>query len=121
MKVTGLPTNVNDEEVELYFETQKFGGRKGSIKKCVIEQNGVAFIEFDDPEGTAVKHAMQTRHYACTHKHTELTHTHTELTHTHTSRLFTTSMSSHTAASHTFPSAPFLASLSLADISVSPL
>lgn len=53
MKVTGLPANLNNEEIEVYFETQKSGGRKGSIKKCVIEQNGVAFLEFYDPEGIA--------------------------------------------------------------------
>ena len=51
MKVTGLPANLNKEEIELYFETQKSGGRKACIKKCVVEQNGVAFVEFDNPEG----------------------------------------------------------------------
>ena len=52
VKVTGLPTNLGSDEIEVYFETEKSGGRKGSIKKCVIEHNGVAFIEFDSPEGT---------------------------------------------------------------------
>ena len=74
VKVTGLPTNVNDEEVELYFETQKSGGRKGSIRKCVIENNGVAFLEFDDPEGTAVNHTVQTHHYAHTNTLNSLAH-----------------------------------------------
>ena len=39
------------EDLELYFETAKAGGRKGSIKSCTIEPNGIARIEFDNPEG----------------------------------------------------------------------
>lgn len=39
------------EDLELYFETPKAGGRKGSVKSCTIEPNGTARIEFDNPEG----------------------------------------------------------------------
>ena len=42
---------LDQEELELYFETPRAGGRKGSVISCVIDQDGVARIEFDSPEG----------------------------------------------------------------------
>ena len=51
VKVTGVFEDLGSKDIEVYFESAKSGGRKGSIKKCVIEENGVVFIEFDSPEG----------------------------------------------------------------------
>ena len=52
--VTGLQKNFSNEDIELYFETQKSGGSNGCVKKCIIDRDGVAIIEFNSPEGIYV-------------------------------------------------------------------
>ena len=37
------------------FEMPRAGGRKGSVKSCVIDPDGVARIKFDSPEGQQFK------------------------------------------------------------------
>lgn len=52
--VSGLQKDISNDDIELYFETPNSGGSKGCVKKCIIEQDGVAIIEFKSPEGTSL-------------------------------------------------------------------
>ena len=47
----GKEAKLDAEALELYFESPKAGGRKGSIKSCAFAPDGIAKIEFDSPEG----------------------------------------------------------------------
>ena len=51
IKVSGLPANISDDDIELYFEIDKSGGKKGSVKKCTVEKCGVAYVDFHSSEG----------------------------------------------------------------------
>ena len=67
--VTGLQKNFSNEDIELYFETPKSGGSNGCVKKCIIDQDGVAIIEFKSPEGIyvcSITWHSRKQHLTCT-------------------------------------------------------
>ena len=51
LKVSGLPSTVDEEFLEMYFESSKAGGCKDCVEECSIVSPGVASITFHSPEG----------------------------------------------------------------------
>ena len=51
VEVSGFSKEVSREMLELYFESRKSGGADGALEECVMVQEGIAHLRFNDPEG----------------------------------------------------------------------
>ena len=53
IKLTGVPACLSIEDIKHYFEaTASISGfRKGSVRNCILKENGVAIVEFHQPAG----------------------------------------------------------------------
>ena len=55
VQVSGLHSDIMDEDLEAYFETPRSGGKRGSVVQCIFEEGGTACVEFNDPEGKYIQ------------------------------------------------------------------
>ena len=51
VEVSGFSKEVSREFLEMHFESKKSGGMEGALEECVIVQEGIAHLKFNDPEG----------------------------------------------------------------------
>ena len=56
VQVSGLHSDIMDEDLEAYFETPRSGGKRGSVVQCIFEEGGTACVEFNDPEGKYIQY-----------------------------------------------------------------
>ena len=48
LEISNLPQECDEETIQLYFESPKFGGCPGGVKSIQIVGNGVARVQFID-------------------------------------------------------------------------
>lgn len=51
VEVNEFDERVTEEFLEIYFESKKSGGGKGTIKNISMTSQGKAFVSFHDPKG----------------------------------------------------------------------
>ena len=51
VEVSGFTKAVLEEHLEWYFESKKSGGMEDALEECVMVQEGIAHLNFNDPKG----------------------------------------------------------------------
>ena len=48
--VSGFPDSVDEELLNIFFESSKSGGREGAVEHCSIVAQGIAHVKFHSPD-----------------------------------------------------------------------
>lgn len=51
IRVTGFSSEISQDMLEIYFESKKSGSKEGALISCVIVEEGIAHLKFNDSEG----------------------------------------------------------------------